>query len=180
MLCWFSIITKINLFEIIAGKIKREKKIQEISSSSINLSVENPNKIKSSQARDDADPGVISDDDDFAVNITIFISFNYWCSSKQNVYAFLLLQLEDLSHKGSACSLDTSGQSDRKAINGSPISGLTVNLHGSVESVGNNDTYSKSPTMNRSPVAQPQDEWQRKLYKNKGIRLDLELIKLNI
>jgi len=33
--------------------------------------VENPNKIKSSQAEYDADPGVISDDDDFAVNITV-------------------------------------------------------------------------------------------------------------
>lgn len=53
---------------IIAGKIKREKKIQELSSSSINLSVENPNKTKLSQSRDEADPGVISDDDDFAVN----------------------------------------------------------------------------------------------------------------
>lgn len=53
--------------------MKREKKIQEISSSSINLSLENPNKVKSSQAKDDADPGVISDDDDFAVNITNLI-----------------------------------------------------------------------------------------------------------
>lgn len=60
-----------SVFSILAGKIKREKKIQEISSSSINLSVENPNKIKSSQAEYDADPGVISDDDDFAVNITV-------------------------------------------------------------------------------------------------------------
>uniref|UniRef100_A0A2S2QNM3 Rab11 family-interacting protein 1 n=1 Tax=Sipha flava TaxID=143950 RepID=A0A2S2QNM3_9HEMI len=135
------------LAKTITGKIKREKKIQEISSSSINLSLENPNKIKSSQARDDADPGVISDDDDFA--------------------------LEDLSHKGSACSLDTSGQSDRKTVNDSPISGLTVNLYGSVESVGNNDTLSKSPIMNRSPVAQQQDEWQRKLYKNKDNTLKL-------
>lgn len=53
---------------LIAGKIKREKKIQELSSSSINLSVENPNKIKP-QTRDDQDPGVISDDDEFAVNM---------------------------------------------------------------------------------------------------------------
>lgn len=37
--------------------------------------MENPNKIKSSQAVHDADPGVISDDDDFAVNI---ISFNFY------------------------------------------------------------------------------------------------------
>jgi len=61
----------LSVFLILAGKIKREKKIQEISSSSINLSVENPNKIKSSQAGYDADPGVISDDDDFAVNIIV-------------------------------------------------------------------------------------------------------------
>jgi len=33
--------------------------------------VENPNKIKSSQEGYDADPGVISDDDDFAVSITV-------------------------------------------------------------------------------------------------------------
>lgn len=33
--------------------------------------MENPNKINSSQAGYDADPGVISDDDDFAVNITV-------------------------------------------------------------------------------------------------------------
>jgi len=39
-----------------------------LSSSSINLSVENPNKIKFSHIVDEADPGVISDDDDFAVN----------------------------------------------------------------------------------------------------------------
>lgn len=59
--------------------MKREKKIQEISSSSINLSLENPNKVKSLQAKDDADPGVISDDDDFAVNITNFnkVNFNF-------------------------------------------------------------------------------------------------------
>lgn len=60
------------LFWIVANKIKREKKIQEISSSSINLSVENPNKQKSSQERFDCDPGVISDDDDFAVIISNF------------------------------------------------------------------------------------------------------------
>lgn len=54
----------------LAGKIKREKKIQELSSSSINLSVENPNKIKF-QTKDHQDPGVISDDDEFAVN-TLF------------------------------------------------------------------------------------------------------------
>lgn len=40
-----------------------------MSSSSINLAVENPNKVNSLQARGDADPGVISDDDDFAVSI---------------------------------------------------------------------------------------------------------------
>lgn len=129
------------LAKTITGKIKREKKIQEISSSSINLSVENPNKVNSSQAGYDADPGVISDDDDFA--------------------------LEDLSHKGSACSLETSGQSDRKGFTSSPISGLTLHMHGSVESVSNSDTMNKSPVMNRSPVSQTQDEWQRKLYKNK-------------
>lgn len=80
-----------------------------------------------------------------------------------------VLQLEDLSHKGSACSLETSGQSDRKGVNGSPISGLAINLQGSVESVGITDTLNKSPVMNRSPVTQTQDEWQRKLYKNKGL-----------
>lgn len=33
--------------------------------------MENPNKMKSLQEGYDADPGVISDDDDFAVNITV-------------------------------------------------------------------------------------------------------------
>lgn len=65
--------------------------------------------------------------------------------------------------------METSSQSDRKGVNGSPISGLTINVHGSVESVGISDMISKSPVMNHSPVSQPQDEWQRKLYKNKGI-----------
>lgn len=60
---------------LIAGKIKREKKIQEISSCSINLSLENPNKTKSLQGKYDADPGVISDDD-FAVNITNIYQVN--------------------------------------------------------------------------------------------------------
>lgn len=54
-------------------------------------------------------------------------------------------------------------------MNSSPISGLTLHIHGSVESVSNSDTMNKSPVMNRSPVSQTQDEWQRKLYKNKGI-----------
>lgn len=76
-----------------------------------------------------------------------------------------------MSHKGSACSLETSGQSDHKGVNSSPIRGLTLNIHGSVESVSNSDTLNKSPVMNRSPVSQSQDEWQRKLYKNKGIQL---------
>lgn len=76
--------------------------------------------------------------------------------------------MDDLSHKGSACSLDTSGQPDRKGVTNSPVNGLTVNLHGSIESVGNSDILNKSPTMNRSPVTQSQDEWQKKLYKNKG------------
>lgn len=68
--------------------------------------------------------------------------------------------------------METSGQSDRKVMNCSPISGLTVNLQGSVESVGGNiDMLSKSPVLNRSPLAQ--DEWQKKLYKNKGIELTL-------
>lgn len=49
-------------------------------------------------------------------------------------------------------------------MNSSPISGLTLHIHGSVESVSNSDT------MNKSPVSQGQDEWQRKLYKNKGIQ----------
>lgn len=75
--------------------------------------------------------------------------------------------MDDLSHKGSACSLDTSGQSDRKGVNSSPISGVTVNLHESLESVGNSDV-SKSPVLNRSSTTHPQDEWQKKLYKNKG------------
>lgn len=66
------------MFWIAASKIKREKKIQEISTSSINLSVENPNKQKSSQERFDCDPGVISDDDDFAVIIT---NFRFICNS---------------------------------------------------------------------------------------------------
>lgn len=66
------------LLLFIAGKIKREKKIQEISSSSINLSVENPNKVKSSQAIDDADPGVISDDDDFPVNIIFRVNIKLY------------------------------------------------------------------------------------------------------
>jgi len=68
---FYQMLSITSVFLILAGKIKREKKIQELSSSSINLSVENPNKINSSQAEYDADPGVISDDDDFAVNITV-------------------------------------------------------------------------------------------------------------
>lgn len=52
---------------ILAGKIKREKKIQEMSSS-INLNAENASQIKSLQTGNDADPGVISDDDEFTVN----------------------------------------------------------------------------------------------------------------
>jgi len=35
----------------------------------VNLSIENINKTNSLQARDDADPGVISDDDEFAVSM---------------------------------------------------------------------------------------------------------------
>jgi hypothetical protein len=49
-------------------------------------------------------------------------------------------------------------------------------MHGSVESVSNSDTMNKSPVMNRSPVSQTQDEWQRKLYKNKGKKISLKLI----
>jgi len=89
----------------------------------------------------------------------------------EHTYYFLFFQLEDLSHKGSSCSLETSGQSDRKGVNNSPISGLTLHINGSVESVSNSDTMNKSPVMNHSPVSQTQDEWQRKLYKNKGIQL---------
>lgn len=75
--------------------------------------------------------------------------------------------------------METSGQSDRKVMNSSPISGLTVNLHGSVESVGSNiDMLSKSPVLNRSPLAQ--DEWQKKLYKNKGIELSLNNFDLKL
>ncbi|VVC38065.1 Rab-binding domain FIP-RBD,C2 domain [Cinara cedri] len=131
------------LAKTITSKIKREKKIQEISSSSINLSVENPNKQKSSQERFDCDPGVISDDDEFT--------------------------LEELSHKGSACSLETNVQSEHKGLNSS--SPITLNLHGSFESVGNSDILNKSPIMNRSPVSQ--DEWQKKLYRNKDNTLKL-------
>lgn len=50
----------------------------------------------------------------------------------------------------------------------SPTIGFNSNLLGSVESVGNSDILNKSPIMNRSPVSQTQDEWQKKLYKNKG------------
>lgn len=64
--------------------------------------------------------------------------------------------------------METSGQSDRKAVNMSPTIGFNSNLRGSVESVGNSDILNKSPLMNRSPVSQTQDEWQKKLYKNKG------------
>lgn len=78
------------------------------------------------------------------------------------------MKLEDLSHKGSACSLETSGQADRKVVNISPIIGFNSNLRGSSESVGNSDILNKSPTMNRTSVSQTQDEWQKKLYKNKG------------
>jgi len=65
-------------------------------------------------------------------------------------------------------------------VNSSPISGLTLHMHGSVESVSNSDTMNKSPVMNRSPVSQTQDEWQRKLYKNKGIKLIKNLFIFNI
>jgi len=38
-------------------------------STDVNLNIENINKTNSLQAKDDADPGVISDDDEFAVNM---------------------------------------------------------------------------------------------------------------
>lgn len=62
------------LIFILAGKIKREKKIQEMSPD-INLSMENQNK-NSLQAEDDAaDPGVISDEDEFGVIIPKHFQF---------------------------------------------------------------------------------------------------------
>lgn len=65
--------------------------------------------------------------------------------------------------------MEVSGQSDRKGLNSSPVSGLIFNFNDSSESIHSSDFINKSPVMNRSPVAQIQDEWQRKLYKNKGI-----------
>ena len=56
-------------------------------------------------------------------------------------------------------------------MNSSPINGLTLHIHESIESVSNSDTINKSPLMNRSPISQTQDEWQKKLYKNKGKKL---------
>lgn len=66
--------------------------------------------------------------------------------------------------------MDTTGQSDRKCVNSSPIDGFTMNLHSSIENVGYSVVVSsKSPVMNtRVTESLVQDEWQRKLYKNKG------------
>jgi len=66
-------------------------------------------------------------------------------------------------------------QSDRKGINSSPISGLTVNFNKSIESVSNTNTMNKSPVLNHSPNSQ--DEWQMKLFQKKKGLLISEILK---
>lgn len=59
------------MFLKLASKIKREKNIQEISTSDINLSNGSPSQVNNKSSN--IDPGVNSDDDDFAVIIIIII-----------------------------------------------------------------------------------------------------------
>lgn len=48
-----------------------------------------------------------------------------------------------------------------------------MNLNRSIENISNTDTVNKSPVLNRSN-SQAQDEWQMKLYKNKGKKMNLK------
>lgn len=108
---------------------------------------------KSRQTREDADPGVVSEDDEFTVR-SDHILFHF-------ILINLLLKFDDLSHKSSGSSLNQT-TSQLGTIGSSSIVSL--------ENVTDGEVASKNSNGNLPPVKPPraepklQDEWELKLY----------------
>ncbi|PSN34063.1 hypothetical protein C0J52_12824 [Blattella germanica] len=103
----------------------------------------------SRQVKGDADPGVISE------------------GESEDDFTF-----DDLSHKSSGSSLNTNQNS-----NATPVTGSLENLAGG-ELLRRSTITTSTPTIIKTPVqSKPVDEWEQKLYGNKGKDVGLETLK---
>nr|CAH7735557.1 unnamed protein product [Callosobruchus chinensis] len=133
-----SIGSKMNL------KVKKKKNDDDDSSvgsmGSLYNRANNPEKYRSKQTLEDADPGVVSDEDEFT--------------------------FDDLSHKSSASSLSqpSTNRNASPIIKVSSFENITPN-----DSFKRKDDASLPPTKPpRAELLKPQDEWESKLVGNKN------------